>query len=144
MNISRAIAKVSRNTRQQNGRTINQWYYYLILLARSTTIVVSWISAHVCLKFTGDKTEMGTYMEKSFVWHLMYIHTKHRIINWGVAWCLHGNGHQCNNDGDLLKAAISRPETSWHDTHRFNNALKPFPSLQLPHKIPVWNWKWRL
>ncbi len=44
-----------------------------------TYTVISQLSAHGRLKFTGQTTGVGIYTEKSFV-RIMHIHTDHRII----------------------------------------------------------------
>ncbi len=41
--------------------------------------VISRLSAHGRLKFTGQKTGVGVYTEKPFV-RITHIHTNHRII----------------------------------------------------------------
>ncbi len=49
-------------------------------------LLVFRVSAHGCLKFTGQKTGVGVYTEKPYV-HITHIHTDHRVIKNG-GWAL--------------------------------------------------------
>ncbi len=54
-------------------------------------IIFSRLSAHGCLKFTGQKTGAGAYTEKPFVC-ITHIHTNYRIIKKIGGGHLHGDG----------------------------------------------------
>ncbi len=57
------------------------------------TTVISRVSTHGRLKFTGQRTGVGVYTEKPFV-RITHIHTDHRIIKNG--------GRRLPRDGRLL------------------------------------------